>query len=1094
MAQPIKKALSVNLSSPDRGQEDLGVEISVNESGGGLFSRLFGSRPQDYSITIEQIEADTMLEFKPSAESFVSLVHDGVNHGDHLNITSETIAEVKVMADTSRIADCRQRENGEGALFSYTFTVVVRRSNGETAAEYPVFVEISLQPVKLAPSVSVILEETVEYSSQLGVVEIGTLQVANSSPDLRFTPAIDMQLMLDIACEGRVPCSDPDVIRLGSKDGKCRTEIKKLTPGDRRTVEIKTMNGTKHVMVIPIYLDMTCLSNPIVSKEDLMVSCTWSYNRSYDPSDICDGKREVEMIELLQDSQEAELKVEIDGVDTKVRNGASVMMPTIEFYSESQVVVDRIVKLRNLATDTSRPGAGVKICNLSIRESIESAIVRDRDNNLIDRLFVKDDSLITTLSTPTGKTLPNGPGSECRFMITFDAKRVMKVLDTDTYRFFSVVTVEFDYIENNTGESYSNLQPKKFRFEMRFPLYLKPDPKWLCIDYGTSAIVCKYGNELVDLRSRKASIIKKAVKRRELQVDTLEQNTPFLSSDLLLHTADRDAGDDVPSLCSQQERFVEQNYDRLAVFLSPTSSMMVNETLRQLPCLKLLVGNETLPSNPSYEQFTYTVRGNDSTLTSMTAKEAYAKCRDNSLLVIDNVFRESYDALFRYFILPQVQDINRVNRVVLTYPNTYTPHHLAALSKIIRKAVPSLRELKFISESDAVAAYYLEHWSEYHPEGADPDADETILVYDMGAGTLDLSLIKKTRRDGVMTMDIVAKIGTCQAGNYLDFVLADIVCALAGGIPLAGSMALPSTSRAATADISKSRNQLKDFVKNVLKPQLLADNMNETLKVNIGEEIKDMPLTIGRVLQHPLFLDFLEECTNEILRHLVNFSGMEDIKIDTVLMSGRSSLLNPLKFKLKYGIMQINGQNGKQAEFVRLDEPRNLKATVSRQKLAVSEGAMSIVMKNYFSHDSKFRITGRRIYASFGVAYRDNSGWKYHELVNYRDIPRSDNDDFRSRRFNIPGELCGVNNLTIIQSYLDEKMTCVALNKGNRDYIAEMESITLDGGPQPPLMMRVTPDNNIMLYIGDARTRGRSPKGDDLSSEQIKRSIWPVTI
>ena len=116
--------------------------------------------------------------------------------------------------------------------------------------------------------------------------------------------------------------------------------------------------------------------------------------------------------------------------------------------------------------------------------------------------------------------------------------------------------------------------------------------------------------------------------------------------------------------------------------------------------------------------------------------------------------------LFRHFVLPSIDNINKVNKLILTYPNTYTPVHLNTLSTIAHKVFPNIRPgyLKFVGESDAVAAYYMNNWNDYHDNKEDIEKDETVLVYDMGAGTLDITVFNKRFVNKKYEIEILGKI------------------------------------------------------------------------------------------------------------------------------------------------------------------------------------------------------------------------------------------------------------------------------------------------------------------------------------------------
>ena len=129
------------------------------------------------------------------------------------------------------------------------------------------------------------------------------------------------------------------------------------------------------------------------------------------------------------------------------------------------------------------------------------------------------------------------------------------------------------------------------------------------------------------------------------------------------------------------------------------------------------------------------------------------------ILRISSIFNEAYSALFKYFIFPESKD-KSINKLVLTYPNTYTPAHLKVLERIALETFPKVRSgyLRFVSESDAVSAYYLQNWDSFN-KGRNISDDETVLVYDMGAGTLDITLFsKRLNKNGKIEVNILGKI------------------------------------------------------------------------------------------------------------------------------------------------------------------------------------------------------------------------------------------------------------------------------------------------------------------------------------------------
>ena len=224
-------------------------------------------------------------------------------------------------------------------------------------------------------------------------------------------------------------------------------------------------------------------------------------------------------------------------------------------------------------------------------------------------------------------------------------------------------------------------------------------------------------------------------------------------------------------------------------------------------------------------------------------------------------------------------------------------------------------------------------------------------------------------------------------------------------------------------------------------------------------------------------------------------SKTEKLQIDTVLLSGRSCLLEPLQNKLLTNISIVAQETPR---FVVLDNPkRNIDGNMERQKTAVAEGAMEIA-NNYRRANSMIHVKSRRHYASFGLAYEVTGGnIVYREILNHSQIPDSGTmDNFVTESIKIE-KLNNVSQLVLIQTYLSAHDTEVALNKADYQFVTEMEIIDTQalGAPsviEPKLCMDSL--NDIIVYFGTQRTPGQQPHGENLQSEDTKRSIWPVTV
>lgn len=125
----------------------------------------------------------------------------------------------------------------------------------------------------------------------------------------------------------------------------------------------------------------------------------------------------------------------------------------------------------------------------------------------------------------------------------------------------------------------------------------------------------------------------------------------------------------------------------------------------------------------------------------------------------------------------------RAEQIVITHPNTFTPRHRDLLHRIVHTAlgkpkrfgIPLPERIRLMSESDAVAYHYCMEQMRGQPRAG----IERLLVYDFGAGTLDLSLIevewKQEPPRHPLRWKVERRLGVPVAGNYLDEILARLI-------------------------------------------------------------------------------------------------------------------------------------------------------------------------------------------------------------------------------------------------------------------------------------------------------------------------------
>jgi hypothetical protein len=125
----------------------------------------------------------------------------------------------------------------------------------------------------------------------------------------------------------------------------------------------------------------------------------------------------------------------------------------------------------------------------------------------------------------------------------------------------------------------------------------------------------------------------------------------------------------------------------------------------------------------------------------------------------------------------------RADQIVITHPNTFTPRHRDLLHRIVHTAlgkpkrfgIPLPERVRLMSESDAVAYHYCAEQMRGQPRAG----SERLLVYDFGAGTLDLSLIEVVWKQDAprfpLQWKVEKRLGVPVAGNYIDEILARLI-------------------------------------------------------------------------------------------------------------------------------------------------------------------------------------------------------------------------------------------------------------------------------------------------------------------------------
>ena len=1063
--------VKINLNNPpaaDKVNVDLQWRVQVTEPKRGSLAKLFRRHnrvTRDIRITVSDIIVPK--DIVCDKDNLFSILY-----GDRLYSQSEFPVQAHItdmampfqlLFHQAEIKDCIKPQDDNPRSYTICFTVNLTDLKGQIIDSVNETIDVIFEPLGVKPNFAIdIDDDELQYSASLKKEKVGIL-AAWLNEDFQFTP--------------------DQLAKVSLKLYKGRTELPGLISLDKdsNAVDIVIKAGKSNVVKLPIYIDFTTIPNPITEDEDYTIETHIVLSASYSP-EVKETILKQTHFKLLKDQQGTELRVSIQILEEEpvlCDNERSFPAIPMSFVPRSRLMGQVDVILQNIATDNSNRNSGLYIKNLTLTEELLGDIkVLGEGNSILNRFISIDGVGVDSMNSADGLFIPNGPDAYTTIHVAFNPSCIVDILNSRNYDFRIQSILTFDYWEDQNGiGNFDEELRKKKSIPIVWQLHLEPNPEWLCVDYGSSAIVCRYDNEIIDLKKQKDSIFRKA-EDGKFRLDTIEGKTPFLSSDIVFHTV-RDTSNS--TLCSQQGKDDNVPYLNLSVCLSPTSSLIKNDVRTQLPCLKILVGNEYLPPKPDFLTFRYARKNVNGIVETIEAKDAMSREEESCILKISSIFNESYSALFKYFILPETRD-KSINKLVLTYPNTYTPAHLKVLERIALDTFPKVRNgyLKFVSESDAVSAYYLQNWDSFNKDKSISD-NETVLVYDMGAGTLDITLFNKNlNEDGKIEVNILGKIGTGKAGNYLDYIISEIISEKVPGA-IKGAKTVSTTSVPDVQTLNE-RLDIKQAVKDNIKP-----NLKPGVELSCGASKFESSV----ILNDERFNDFLKQVTHGIITQLLSYIGDPELKIDTVLMSGRSCRLEMLQKALKYSLNKIGCQDVRVVKF---------KSNGDKEKTVVVEGAMARAAL-FSSLESPVLIRSRRLYASYGLIHQKLGGtYEYTELLKSSDLPFvSDNTnltDYTSNNVTVVGT-ASAGTIKLIQTYLSPEDTKIAYNKGDLEFISEMEEYDMadfDGKDNLNVRLKLDYKNNISLYVNGRISIGSSPKGVDLSSEITKRSIWPVTI
>ena len=397
-------------------------------------------------------------------------------------------------------------------------------------------------------------------------------------------------------------------------------------------------------------------------------------------------------------------------------------------------------------------------------------------------------------------------------------------------------------------------------------------PYWLAVDFGTSAIVAAFDKNndgdlsLLNLqKSLKERLIKVKQQKEYHNDNIMEFETPFLSSTIALR---------------HQGIIHTNNINDNIILLSPTKNELLDTYL--IPYMKALIGSEFLPPlDKAINEIEYYEDNN---------KKQLKRFKDHPIKVT-NILVNTYKSLFRDYISSFIKDIKEndknteMNKIILTIPNTFTPRHMDYLRNLIKSEFGEFKEdyIKFISESDAAACYYVNNRStlcssrNLNEKKKLFDNEEYVLIYDIGAGTLDLTYLNIKQVKDIQKVTIIGRIGNHIAGNFLDYSIAKAINDI---IKNDDPFTVRLFGKGDLRDMI-ARRKLKEIIRDSIKIKLDTNDKIKILKTDFEDGVlkQDIDIDIQQIRNNKYIKIFLNKNSKDIFKTFFNlYMNLEDRK------------------------------------------------------------------------------------------------------------------------------------------------------------------------------------------------------------------------
>lgn len=572
---------------------------------------------------------------------------------------------------------------------------------------------------------------------------------------------------------------------------------------------------------------------------------------------------------------------------------------------KSKGIYSFVEDIHYTSSELSRVGHSNAFVKIEIA-NIQSITVPNRSAEIVARIHCqryanKDVKDLFSLDKTDFK-IPNSDKVQLSLIIHFDKlAELQKQVPTENSIFAIALIIK-------------HIGGHEFLFQFSGRIHESVQGDWYALDLGTTGIV-------IAKRQDDGDIIPVPINdATDADSKQLENDSTIISSIMGVHskTVSNESNKE-----KEYEILLEKNQDDIEF----------SEFI--LPPAKFIVGQSKIPFASEFEHGWESLYA----FNSDTPKEITPKT------LISELYRSILERL----------NANNIRRLTLTYPNTYTSEQVLEIKELVSNSLNELcGRVNAVPESDAVVAHYLNLRRSNPLNSRRLKGDENILIYDMGAGTLDISFVEyrmdKVTKKAVAT--ISKKIGIPIAGNYLNLVLFE---ALKPDLVLDTDVWSPKRRKTTLETLKASGALSSDQVLNYAFKQNQSGEANQKK----GSDI----------VSDPAMVLYLEYCCDKVFKILFGTESWQDC-VDTIVFSGRASRFTPLRDRIK----KLLGPKGKDI----IDEE-----TISDDELKKCVAIGAIQYTNAYSSENdknRIQIVSHNQYYRIYAIYMDHDEWNNSEV------------------------------------------------------------------------------------------------------------------